>query len=544
MKESRDILTLFEALSNHEVFTPPRVARAMLDLLPKEIWFDPSIRLLDPATKSGVFLREAFFRFFDGLHGKGEHLAHDGKTYDLNDRQQCINHILKNMLYGIAISELTSYMARRTLYGVMHANTDKQIASVESFECSTNFKDWSDQEKYDFIGRHTYNEYFDHTLFCTLGYEGFESEGNIFYPTEEVNKLVVEAGSYEIEDTYLPFIEEETQHQKILDIRDGKMKFDVIVTNPPYQLSDGAGGKGSSAKPIYHLFVEQAIKMAPRYLTMIIPSRWFTDGKGLDAFRDSMLSDRRIKKIVDYWHSMDCFPGVDIAGGVCYFLWDAKHKGQCEVVTNNMSGSYAADRTLDEFETFIRDGRALPILYKVKTLGESTMGAVVSSRKPFGLESSARPDKTGSLSLFWSGGTGPLQRSRVQVNSHMIPKWKTIVSKVSYDHAGMPDKNGQRRVLSRVEVLPPNCVCTETYLIAGLFDTKEEAENLAEYLKTKFARFLISLLSATQNITRGKFDFVPVLPMDEKWTDEKLFERYKISEDDVRHIDALIKDMS
>src|SRR5690606_11537496 len=185
MKESRDILTLFEALSSHEVFTPPRVARAMLDLLPEEIWSDPTVRLLDPAVKSGVFLRESFFRFFSSLPAN-KHTGHDGKVYDLSDRQQRINHILKNMLYGIAISELTSYMSRRTLYGVMKANTDKQIASVESFERSSNYESWDEQSRYDFIGRNEFNEHYDHKLFCTPEYRGFEDEGNIFYPVDEV----------------------------------------------------------------------------------------------------------------------------------------------------------------------------------------------------------------------------------------------------------------------------------------------------------------------------------------------------------------------
>ena len=160
MKETRDILVLFEALNNHEIFTPPKLAKEMLDLLPEEVWINPSLKFLDPCTKSGIFLREIFYRLYEGLKAKGVHKAHDGLEYDLSDDQERINHILKNMIYGIATSELTGYVARRTLYGVMEANTDKQLAALESFTKSENYNQWSEEEQLKFVGRNKFNEYY------------------------------------------------------------------------------------------------------------------------------------------------------------------------------------------------------------------------------------------------------------------------------------------------------------------------------------------------------------------------------------------------
>lgn len=389
MKESKDILSLFEALNSHEVFTPPRVARQMLDLLPQEIWSDPSMKILDPCTKSGVFLRESFYRLFSSLYGKGIYETENGDIYDLDDKQQRINHILKNMLFGIATSELTAYLSRRTLYGVMKANTDKQISAIEAFEQSSNFHQWTEQEKYNFIGRNKFNEYFDHKLFCTPEYEGFEEEGNIFYPNDEVKKLVMKEDDYEIEDKYFPFIEENTKHKKILDIRGSIMKFDVIIGNPPYQISDG-GGNGASAMPIYQNFVSLAKSLNSKYISFIIPSRWFSGGKGLDLFRFSMLKDKSIKKLVDFQNGKDCFPGTSISGGVCYFIMDRNHNGKCEVV-NVMGNKYQSKkRYLDSHSIFIRSNLAIDIVTKIQKNCTTYFSSIVSSRNPFGLASKTR----------------------------------------------------------------------------------------------------------------------------------------------------------
>lgn len=319
------------------------------------------------------------------------------------------------------------------------------------------------------------------------------------------------------------------------------MKFDVIIGNPPYQLSDG--GNGVSAKPIYHYFIQQAKKLRPRYLTMIVPARWYSGGKGLDGFRADMLNDSHIRRLVDYTNSADCFPGVDVAGGICYFLWDRDHPGLC-IYTNNYNGnSVTIEKPLNEYETFIRYPVADGIIAKVRALGESTMDATITTRKPFGLATNAEPMKTGDLTLRYNKGIGKYQRSAIKTGTEYIDKWKVMLSYLSAEHAGQPDKNGQFKVLSTMELLPPQHICTETYLLAGWYNTKEDASNLLSYLKTKFARFLVGQIAVSQHITRNCFSFVPAQDFSIAWTDEMLYNKYGLTEEEIAFIESMIKPM-
>lgn len=323
------------------------------------------------------------------------------------------------------------------------------------------------------------------------------------------------------------------------------MKFDVIISNPPYQLSDGGGGAGKSAMPLYHKFVEQAKKLNPRYITMIIPSRWFSGGKGLNDFRTSMLQDTRISHIVDYIDSKACFPGgVDIPGGICYFLWDRQYNGGCIVTNVNKDGTTStARRFLNEYETFIRNNNAVSIVKKAQSLNEKMMSECVSSRKPFGLESSAKFDKDGDIILRSSNGLGTIEKNKILSGFDMLDKWKIIVSKVSFEHAGVPDKDGKMRVLSVVQKLPPQSACTESYLVAGAFDTEEEADNLMGYLKTKFVRFLIMQMLASMNMSKSSYCFVPAQDFSKSWTDEKLYSKYLLTEKEKELIDNSVYPM-
>ncbi len=319
------------------------------------------------------------------------------------------------------------------------------------------------------------------------------------------------------------------------------MKFDVIIGNPPYQLSDG--GFGRSATPIYNKFVHQAKKLNPRYLTMIIPSRWFAGGKGLDKFRAEMLNDDRIRKLVDFEDASDVFPGVDIAGGVCYFLWERDNRGPCEVINVHKGEQTASIRSLNEFPTLIRHSQAVSIVRKVLAKRERSMSEQVSSAKPFGLRTFARPQDSGDIILRWQNGEGPYKRKDITVGVEMIDQWKVITSKVSYDHAGLPDKNGQRRVFSKVEILPPGTICTETYLVVAATKSKSEAEKIVTYLNTRFVRFLVSQLSFSQDIFKDKFAFVPILDMNTEWTDEKLYKRYGLTKEEISFIESMIRPM-
>lgn len=527
MKESKDILSLFEALNSHEVFTPPRVAIQMLDLLPKEIWSDPSIKILDPCVKSGVFLREALFRLFEGLGGKGVYETENGEIYDLNDNQQRINHIFKNMLFGIATSELTGYVSRRTLYGVRKADSDKQIAALDAFEKSSNFHKWSDEEKSNFVGRNKFNEFFDHNLFRSADYVGFESEGNIFYPSDEVQKIVKEEDDYEIEDKYFPFIEENTKHQKILDIRNGKMKFDVIIGNPPYQISDKSGR--GSASPIYNLFINQAISLDPRYVCMITPSRWMLGGKGLDEFRASMLNDQKIREIRHFENPKECFPGVEIEGGVNYFLRDRNFSGKC-----NFNGEF---RQLNEFDFFITNNNDYAI---VKKISEGGFDKRVSSRKPFGFPTnfksySDKPDNN-RVKIYHQHGVGFIEKSEIIVGVAELIKPKVFLSRAN----GGALKSGT--IISTPFVPDHNSCCTETFLLISCKEN-EKPEFICSFLKTKLARFLIKCLKNTQDNPKRVFKLVPDLDFSKEWTDSDLYERYNLDESDIEYIENSIRVM-
>lgn len=488
-----DVLSCIANLSSDEVFTPPKLVNQILDLLPASIWSDRDARFLDPGCKSGVFLREIAKRLEKGLEKQ------------IPDRQNRINHIFKSQLFGLAITELTSLLSRRSVYCSKTANGKYSVCSA-----------------------------FD------------EPQGNIqFKQVEHVWKdgrcVLCRAN----QDNYGRGLELETHAYQFIHTKNTEemfnMEFDVIVGNPPYQLSDG--GAKASASPIYQLFVQQAKKLNPRFLTMIIPSRWFAGGKGLDDFRSEMLNDNRIRKIVDFEDASECFPGVDIAGGICYFLWERDSGGSCEVVNMHNGSEAVSTRTLNEFDTFIRHSQAMPIIRKVLAKHEKRMSKQVTSRKPFGLPTNARPVKCGDLKLRWQNGEGPYKRKDITVGVEMIDKWKVITSYVGYDHAGNPDKDGRRRVFSKIDILPPGTICTETYLVVGAFEKELQASHLVGYMKTRLFRFLVAQFMYSHHITKESYSFVPVLDMRTQWSDDLLYKRYGLNRDEVTFIESKIRPM-
>lgn len=488
-----DVLSCLANLSNDEVFTSPQLANKVLDLLPKEIWCDSSVTFLDPVTKTGVFLREITKRLLKGLEG------------EIPDLQQRINHVLNYQVWGIAITELTALLSRRTLYCSKKANGKYSI-----------------DDMFDTPDGHIHYEAIEHMwaggkcVYCGASKEQYDRDSSL------------ENYTYEFIHTYHP--------ERIFN-----MQFDVIIGNPPYQLSDG--GFGKSAAPIYQKFVEQAQKINPRYISMIIPSRWFGGGKGLNDFRASMLSDKRIRQLVDFENANDCFPGVDLAGGVCYFLWDRDHPGQCEVKSVVNGNEYISTRDLDEFKIFVRNSRAVPIIRKVLSFKEPTMDKQVSSRKPFGLATNVRPRQKGDIVLHWQNGEGKFPSAEVTNGREWIKKYKVICAKTAYDHAGSPDKNGMRKVFTKINILAPNVVCTETYLVAGVFDSEEEAFNLKTYMETRFFRFLVSQFMVSQDITKDRFSFVPIQDFSQEWNDEKLYRKYGIDVEEQAFIESVIRPM-
>ena len=320
------------------------------------------------------------------------------------------------------------------------------------------------------------------------------------------------------------------------------MKFDYVIGNPPYQEVDG--GSGASATPVYNKFIEETKTLNPTAMSFIIPAKWYSGGKGLDKFREQMLNDKRMAVLVDYPNSLDVFPNVDVAGGVCYFVWAKSHDGKCYYINYRDGVKTSEYRDLNEFSTFIRYPIAAEIVKKVRLKGEQTLDTIVSSRKPFGLATNVKPLKAGDIQLRFNGGIGPYKRSLISTGIENIDRYKIVISYLTAEHAGQPDKNGQYRILSTMEKQPPKVVCSETYLVAGAFDTEAEADNYMRYLKTRFVRFLISILAMTQHISKGMFGFVPVQDFSRAWTDEELFSKYKLTSDEVAFIQSIIKEMA
>jgi site-specific DNA-methyltransferase (adenine-specific) len=464
----------------------------MLDLLPDEVWTDPGLRWIDPCCKSGVFLREIVSRLLDGLAGWEP---------DFEKRRE---HIFRNMVFGAAITEITGYISRRTAY------------------CSR-----------DAAGEHSVVR-FD------------EEAGNLpFVPTEHdfaKGRCRVCGAPEDLErgdtrENYAyAFIHGAYPTKEMED-----MKFDVIVGNPPYQIdSDG----NTRTKPIYQLFVERAIEMDPRYVVMITPSRWFAGGLGLDGYRARMLEDHRLAKVVDYPQSKDCFPGVKIRGGVSYFLWDREHSGGCTVQTvrGDVMGK-PMTRNLDAYDVFVRFNEGVGIVEKVRSEGHPTMDGRVSSLVPFGLRAKFRDyvdaDSPGAIALHvMSRRIEWIDPASVTSNKQWVSKWKTLL------HAAYgEDHEGPYSVIANPLVAAPESACTETYLVIGAFDTEQEAENLAAFLRTRFARFLIWLRMNTQHVRKELFAFVPDLDWTRGWTDEDLHRCFGLTEAEIAVIEANIKEM-
>lgn len=492
-----DVLDALANLSNDEVFTPPKLANQVLDLLPPEIFKSTKTTFLDPGCKSGVFLREIAKRLIKGLEK------------EIPNLQKRLNHIYTKQLFAIAITELTELLSTRSVYCSKKANGKYSVC--------TKFKDEKGNIKFNKLN-HTW-------INGRCKYCGASEE---VYNRDEI----LETHAYEFIHTKNP--------EEIF-----KMKFDVIIGNPPYQLSDG-GGRESSAVPLYHKFVQQAKKLNPRYLTMIIPARWYAGGKGLDDFRKDILTDQRISEIHDFPITSDCFPGLNIRGGVCYFLWDNSHKGDCKVFNykkRELISSIKRPLLEENNNTFIRYNQAISILRKVKSFKEKTFDNFVSARNPFGFTSNFGDFKNSksdshNIKLYRFGNEGYIKEKQISKSQELVHNYKVIVSKASPGGDEYPHK-----ILSEPIISEPGSVCTETYLIIKKVSSKEEAENLITYIKTRFFRFMISLIKNTQNISRGVYAFVPLQDFSKPWTDEELYKKYDLTKEEVDFIESMIKPM-
>jgi hypothetical protein len=518
-----DVLTCIANLSNDEVFTPPEFANRMLDSVAAawaadhdgaNLWADNTVRFLDPCAKSGVFLREITRRLTEGL------------AAEIPDLQTRVNYILTRQVFGIGITQLTSLLARRSVYCSKRANGKHSV--VKGFANDAG-NIWFKRTEHTWAnGRCVHCGASQKTLDRD---EGFESHAYAFIHTDDIKARVTKWFG-------------------------GNMQFDVIIGNPPYQLDDG--GFGTSAAPIYHLFVDQAKQLDPRYLAMIIPARWFSGGKGLDEFRESMLADDRLREIHDYLSASDVFPGVGLKGGVCYFLWNRDHPGACDVATHFKDWPVSkATRPLMEngADIFIRFNEGLSILKKVVAIEGDDAGALVpamdkrfdllvSSLRPFGFRTFFRGRekmRKGDVTIYQNGGSAYVARDEVETGTVLIDKWKIYVGRAA---PGTGNRDTYpHRILSTPFIGEPGSICSETYLCIGPFDSKAEAESALSYLTCRLTRLLILLHKPSQDTTRKVYTFVPTQVWDKTWTDDALYAKYGITPSEVEFIEKVVRPM-
>ncbi|RTZ40749.1 restriction endonuclease [Candidimonas sp. SYP-B2681] len=522
-----DVLTCIANLSNDEVFTPPELANRMLDMLADawaadhsgaSPWADKTLRFLDPFTKSGVFLREITSRLTKGL------------APQIPDLQERVDHILSRQVFGIGITRLTSLLARRSVYCSKYANGAHSIAKGFASDAGNI---WFDRTEHSWSN--------DKCTFCGA------------------SQAALDRGE-SLETHAYAFIHTDNIKTRMTELFGGDMQFDVIIGNPPYQLTDG--GYGTSSAPIYQLFVEQAKALEPRYLSMVIPARWFSGGKGLDEFREAMLADNRLRSIDDYLSAADVFPGVGLKGGVCYFLWSRDHPGLCDVSTHFKDWPVStATRPLTEngADIFIRFNEGLSILKKVMAIEREQAGQqenalrlpegkrfdqLVSSLRPFGLRTFFRGNvdkRDGDVVVYQNGGAAYIAKDSITTGTELIDKWKIYVGRAA---PGTGNRDTYpHRILSTPFIGEPGSICSETYLCICPFNSQVEAENALSYLTCCFTRLLILLHKPSQDTTRKVYTFVPTQDWTRRWTDEDLYAKYGISASEIEFIEKMVRPM-
>lgn len=510
-KRMPDILDAIAALSSDAVPTPPELARSMLDLLPADVWSNPDLKWLDPAVKSGSILREVASRLMVGL-----------ADWDPDPHKRA-QHIMTNMLHGLSITKLHGEMGRRSVYRSKDAISEKAVGRGEFFEDS---------------GGNIRFVHAEHMF--KKSRRGLDTG-----PCEICGAPVGLERGVDRENYAYAFI-----HDKSVMERFKAMQFDVIIGNPPYQIGQD---DTTRTKPLYHLFIERAIALDPKYVVMVTPSRWFTGGLGLDEFRARMVGDRRLRTIVDNPKIYDCFPGVKIRGGVNYFLWDSDYRGDCDFSTR-VDGTVTSTmrRDLRGGEgILVRDNHAVGIVEKVLASGSASIEALVQPRLAFNevfrtnFRGSVNDDTPDSVPLIHNSGIGHVRRAEVLTRAWLIDRWKVLLPKASSGDTPV-DEHGNivDVVLGAPIAVAPGAVCTESYFVVGGFESSAEAENYANYLATKFVRFLILQRKVTQDVRPGQFKFVPALEMTRAWSDEDLYARFGLAQDEIDHIEATIKPRS
>ena len=507
-----DVLTCIANLSNDEVFTPPEFAGRMLDTLAEawaarnggqSIWADPSVTFLDPFTKSGVFLREITTRLIAGL------------TERMPDLQARVDHILTRQVFGIGITTLTSLLARRSLYCSKHANGEHSIAKGFTSEAGNI---WFERVEHSWDGAKC--------SFCGAPRAMFDRDEGL-------------------ENHAYAFIHTSDIRARVAELFGADMQFDVIIGNPPYQMTGGAGGTSDSS--IYHLFVEQAVLLQPKYVSMVVPSRWMAGGRGMDSFRATLLGDGHLRELVDFPASAEVFPGVEIKAGICYFLWDSDHAGECEVTTFRGSDKVGpVTRNLSEYDIFVRDGRAVSILRKVLAHKEAPINTVLTRDTPFGfasnfdgLHSKRRVD---DVEVFFirkmKRGSGFIPRESISKNPQLVDRWKVLVPEAYKGGDGLP-----HQIVGKSQIAGPPSACTQSYL-AFYVDSRDAAVSLQSYYTTRLFRFLVAQRKITQHGLHSTYAWVPMQTWDRTWTDDALYEKYGLTSEEQAYVESQVRTMS
>ncbi len=514
-----DVLSCLSNLSNDEVFTPPDVVNQMLDLLPQELFTDPNTTFLDPACKTGVFLREIAKRLLVGLED------------EIPDLQKRIDHIFHKQLYGIAITELTSLLSRRSLYCSKYPNGPYSITEFDNPEGNIRFRRIN----------HTWVN--GKCKYCGASEKQWSREDTL------------ETYAYELIHTDNP--------ERLFN-----MKFDVIISNPPYQMTFGIeGGNSANAKSIYNLFIDKALKLNPHYLIMITPSRWMTKtAQGIpDAWVDSAISSNGFKIIHDYENASECFPGVEVKGGVNYFLYEKGYNGKCDYYFHSANGDIT--RRFDYLDSkeagiVIRDPKAYSIIGKIDNVEgkyymdtETNFSGLVSAKHFFDdskyLTSNwkgykDKPDSNYNIKYYLN-----IDRKRTfrWISNSQLPKnivtkdlWKVFIPAAG--GSGTDDI-----ILGKPFIGEPGSVCSQTFIVIG-YDpqkhnfTETQCKNIITYIQTKFFRYLVSIKKKTQNGPRGVYQFVPLQNFNDDISDEMLYKKYNLSLDERNLIESSIRPMN
>ena len=512
MGEKEQVKSRQRVVERGEVFTAEREVNDMLDMVAQECRRIDS-RFLEPACGDGNFLAEILRR----------KLGAAGKKYDESPSDYEKNAVLAaSSIYGVDIMLDNIIRCRQRMLEIWN----EEYKAVCGNECGRKTQD-------------DVKHIFEKNIVCGNALSLMRADENgcdtklpiVFSEWTAVSPAGLRQKDYVFSEILMD--------GAVGDENVSGLKFDVIISNPPYQMNDG--GAQASAKPLYHKFIQQAKKLNPRYLTMIVPSRWFAGGKGLDSFRNEMLHDTRICRLHDYPDASDCFPGVEIKGGVCYFLWDRDYCGECEVLTHSKGRIVSSmKRPLLEKDhgIFVRDNKAVEILKKVQKFGEDSFALVVSARKPFAFPTNFKDfyecrKNDSDLKIYANHSEGYIERKRVEKNQDWIARWKVLVPEA----IGSGDTKTDR---VNPILAGPGEICTETYLVVGPCESKTEAENMIAYIQTRFFHFMLGLKKITQHTTSKVYEFVPQQDFSIRWTDKLLYEKYGLTDKEAEYVEALV----